>query len=237
MAIRACSLNNSSSTTLFSNHHALPSKPCVQIPSYSTHHSPCVIKHNNSHLTVSENSLIIAAMAEAITLANAAAQAAKDAVSLTMALRETISMQTREDEDYYQEHSMVSRRRRRRRKRSREDEFRDWDSCSDLMRGGVAWSERSRYLTRRQEGEFSSYIKVKFKPEKMDDNRKEPCLKLHQLLVGQRKDLMKRCCWELESAEKGSPSATRGLSLPLQRHTRAKDWASRTSSRFTSCSF
>lgn len=74
-------------------------------------------------------------------------------------------------------------------------------------------------------------------PEKMDDNRKEPCLKLHQLVVGQRKDLMKRCCWELESAEKGSPSATKGLWLPLQRHTRAKDWASRTSSRFTSCSF
>lgn len=143
---------------------------------------------------MSENSLIIAAMAEAITLANAAAQAANDAVSLAMALSETISMQTKEDKDFWEEQDLVTRRRRRRRKSSREDEFGDWDSCRDLMEGGAAWSERSRYLTRRQEGEFSGYIKVKFKPEKMDDNRKEPCLKLHQLVVGQRKDLMKRCC-------------------------------------------
>lgn len=113
---------------------------------------------------MSENSLIIAAMAEAITLANAAAQAANDAVSLAMALSETISMQTKEDKDFWEEQDLVTRRRRRRRKSSREDEFGDWDSCRDLMEGGAAWSERSRYLTRRQEGEFSGYIKVKFKP-------------------------------------------------------------------------
>ncbi|KAJ0975620.1 hypothetical protein J5N97_017585 [Dioscorea zingiberensis] len=157
MAIRSYSLK-SSSTTPFSVHHTLSSKPCVQIPSYSTLLAPCIIKHNNTHLTVSENSLTIAVMAEAVALANAAAQAAKDAVSSAMALSEIKSMQTKVEREYLQEHGLVARRRQRR-KRMRGGEFVDLDSCRDLMEGCVSRSERSGYLTRRQEGEFSAYLK------------------------------------------------------------------------------
>ncbi|KAJ0975613.1 hypothetical protein J5N97_017578 [Dioscorea zingiberensis] len=153
-----CGVWGISSTIPFSVHHTLSSKPCVQIPSYSTLHAPCIIKHNNTHLTVSENSLTIAVVAEAVDLANAAAQAAKDAVSSAMALSEIKSMQTKVEREYLQEHGLVARRRQRR-KRMRGGEFVDLDSCRDLMEGCVSWSERSGYLTHRQEGEFSGYLK------------------------------------------------------------------------------
>ncbi|KAJ6853114.1 RNA polymerase sigma factor sigD, chloroplastic-like [Iris pallida] len=141
MAMRACSLNRS----LPLYYSPVPSsKPAFQIP-YAQ--SSSVLKQNSTSAFLSEDALTVAAIVEAVSLANAAAKAAKDAVSSAHAL----------------EGSRTEALRRKRRTRSRSGvEFREDDDESGrrFVEGCSSRLERSKYLTRRQEAEFSLCLKV-----------------------------------------------------------------------------
>ncbi|XP_020254230.1 RNA polymerase sigma factor sigD, chloroplastic-like [Asparagus officinalis] len=101
-----------------------------------------------------DDSFTIAAIVEAVSLANAAAEAAKDAVSSALVL-EQLEIGGGDG----------CRRRRRMRKRKRMmgvfSYFEDDEGLGgNVVKGSLSKSERSRYLTRRQEAEFSVSLKV-----------------------------------------------------------------------------
>ncbi|XP_008806591.1 RNA polymerase sigma factor sigD, chloroplastic [Phoenix dactylifera] len=168
MVVRACSLN----TALPPPHAVLP-KPSAQIPVSSPSLYSSTIG-NGSH-SVSEEPPTIAAITEAVKLANSALQAARDAMSLALALGEiTSSMQANHEkqqmeleqyEGAFKKNAMAAwRRRRRKRRKNRKLSINDDDEADEyssryLMEGCSSRSERSRYLTPREEAEFSHYLK------------------------------------------------------------------------------
>lgn len=127
---------------------------------------------------MSEEPLTIDAMTEPVKLANSAVQAARDAMSLARALGEiTSSMQANHKKQQMEldrfggilkKNSMAAWRRQRRRRRKNQklsisdDGKDDEDSSRYLIEGCPSRSERSRYLTPREEAEFSRYLKVSF---------------------------------------------------------------------------
>ncbi|XP_010922212.1 RNA polymerase sigma factor sigD, chloroplastic [Elaeis guineensis] len=174
MVVRACSLNTSSPASVsISLPHAVLPKPSAQIPLSSSSPYSSTIRHG-SH-SVSEEPLTIAAVIEAVKLANSAVQAARDAMSLALALGEIRSsmssdpkkqqMELEQDEGIFKKNSMAARRRQRRKGRKNQklsisdDNKDDEDSNSYLIEGCSSRSERSRYLTTREEAEFSRYLK------------------------------------------------------------------------------
>ncbi|ONK79251.1 uncharacterized protein A4U43_C01F4460 [Asparagus officinalis] len=142
----SCSLNRSLATLSLPLTHSISSKTSVQIPQ-----SP---SKQSSNLVISDDSFTIAAIVEAVSLANAAAEAAKDAVSSALVL-EQLEIGGGDG----------CRRRRRMRKRKRMmgvfSYFEDDEGLGgNVVKGSLSKSERSRYLTRRQEAEFSVSLKV-----------------------------------------------------------------------------
>ena len=121
-------------------------------------------------------------MKDAVDLSRAAAQVAKEAVSSATAFEEITPVQSgrelllllrRKEEDSDErrcgDNAMTERRRRRRRKRSKaaglsgvDDDSEEDGIASRFLLGKTcsSRSERSKYLTSRQEAEFSCYLKV-----------------------------------------------------------------------------
>ena len=159
----ACSLNRPLAALSLPLPHSLPSKPSLQCsqspPSLS---STSTISKHSSNVMVTDDSFTIAAIVEAVSLASAAVEAAKDAVSSALALKQQLS------DGCLSENGVAAWRRKRMRKRKKTTAFCDSyedgvDSGWSLIKGCSSRSERSRYLTRRQEAEFSFYLKVYLK--------------------------------------------------------------------------
>ncbi|WOK95545.1 RNA polymerase sigma factor sigD, chloroplastic isoform X3 [Canna indica] len=178
MVTCACSINTASvSPTALSlpAHHVILPKPLspVQVPHYLPPPSPhsSVAMHGSC-----DEPPAISAMRYAVDLARAAAQAAKEAASsvdevASMRAAQELLPPLRGGEDSGSKVKAAAERRRRRRSKRRKaiglsgNEADDDDDDVDgrpsfLGEGCFSRSERSRYLTRRQEVEFSRYLKV-----------------------------------------------------------------------------
>ncbi|KAL0911326.1 hypothetical protein M5K25_019459 [Dendrobium thyrsiflorum] len=151
----SCSLSRSLASTLQApllHHHVQISKPSIHLlplPQQLTPPSPAIG--------------IIAAASEAVSLANAAAEAARDALLLAYALTEIDPSQLTNRLGFEQhENCLRDRRRRRRQRRGAELDVSGKDNVegSGLAESCLSKTERSRYLTRDQEAEFSSCLKV-----------------------------------------------------------------------------
>lgn len=156
----ACSINRSLATLSLPLSHSVPSKPSVQFPQSTSLLSTSTISKQNSNVILSDGSFTIAALVEAVSLANASAEATNDAISSALAPQQIGGEDAR-----FGESGMAARRRKRMRKRAKITELYDHsdddgDPARCLIKGRWSRSERSRCLTRRQEAEFSIYLKV-----------------------------------------------------------------------------
>ncbi|KAK8942445.1 hypothetical protein KSP39_PZI009375 [Platanthera zijinensis] len=146
------------------NHHAQLSKPLAHllpIPHLLPPSSPTVG--------------IISSATEAVCLANAAAEGASDALQLTRTLTEVDLSELSGGHGFERRRdSLRERRRQRRRQRSGvELDF----SERDVFEGSCcSKSERSRYLTRDQEAEFSSFLKVESMAEDTLNGKISSCV-------------------------------------------------------------
>ncbi|XP_064960522.1 RNA polymerase sigma factor sigD, chloroplastic-like isoform X2 [Musa acuminata AAA Group] len=189
MIMCACSVNTSSGapTTLsLPTHRVMLSKASsssAQASQPTTVISSPPSNYCSSHgsRVISRTPTTITAMKDAVDLSRAAAQVAKEAVSSATAFEEITPVQSgrelllllrRKEEDSDErrcgDNAMTERRRRRRRKRSKaaglsgvDDDSEEDGIASRFLLGKTcsSRSERSKYLTSRQEAEFSRYLK------------------------------------------------------------------------------
>lgn len=160
VATAITAFSNSSPTLPSISLHAIPSKPSVQILSPPS---------SFSNLLRSEDSLTVVAAAQAVTLANAAAQAARDAVSLSLTLTQMAFPEVHDlplEKDgtrlpYSEPKSLpaaVERNRRKKRRRLSESISADLSSSSTLCSSSS--SGNSRYFTPKEEADLTFYLKV-----------------------------------------------------------------------------
>ncbi|KAL5981841.1 hypothetical protein ACLOJK_015907 [Asimina triloba] len=139
--------SNRCSPTLQSiSSHAIPSKPSIQTSPASP----------SSLLLSADDSPTLAASVQTVSLANAAAEAALVAVSSTLALTETAFPANNEfqlEKERTPITSPVAQKRRRRTRREPELSKIGSNACF------ISPSSPSRYLTRREEVEFSFHLK------------------------------------------------------------------------------
>ncbi|URD96597.1 rna polymerase sigma [Musa troglodytarum] len=187
MIMCACSMNTSSGapTTLsLPTHRVMLSKASSSAqasqPTTVISSPPSNYCSSQSSRVISRTPTTITTMKDAVDLSRAAAQVAKEAVSSATALEEITPVQSgREllllrrkeegsDERRCGDNAMAERRRRRRRKRSEaavlpgvDDDSEEDGIASRFLLGKTcsSRSERSKYLTSRQEAEFSCYLK------------------------------------------------------------------------------
>ncbi|THU73154.1 hypothetical protein C4D60_Mb04t19820 [Musa balbisiana] len=189
MIMCACSVNTSSGapTTLsLPTHRVMLSKASsssAQASQPTTVISSPPSNYCSSHgsRVISRTPTTITAIKDAVDLSRVAAQVAKESVSSATAFEEITPVQSgRElplllrrkeegsDERRCGDNAMTERRRRRRRKRSKaaglsgvDDDSEEDGIASRFLLGKTcsSRSERSKYLTSRQEAEFSCYLK------------------------------------------------------------------------------
>ncbi|KAJ0975609.1 hypothetical protein J5N97_017574 [Dioscorea zingiberensis] len=92
-------------------------------------------------------------MAEAVALANAAAQAAKDTVSSAMALSEIKSMQTKVEREYLQEHGFGSTE-----KAKEEEDERRTKGRSDEKEGCIGLLQGAQRFDAKRGNKLSTYV-------------------------------------------------------------------------------
>lgn len=160
VATAITAFSNSSPTLPSISLHAIPSKPSIQTLSPPS---------SFSNLLLSEDSLTVAAAAQAVDLANAAAQAARDAVSLSLTLSlmafsevrdlpmEKGGTRLRRGEPKTASAAAVRKKRKKRRRLSGSIGA-DSSSCSTLQCSSS--SANSRYLTPKEEADLTLYLKV-----------------------------------------------------------------------------
>ncbi|XP_043691315.1 RNA polymerase sigma factor sigD, chloroplastic [Telopea speciosissima] len=164
---------------------------------------------------VSEDSAIITAAAEAVALANAAVEAARDAVfSASVLVEFSIEGQNgcQYEIDWLSElrdrkHALGTQKRKRRRKRKKVSEISDAASHGGRERRSSRPS-RSQFLTSREEAEFSSHLREGARLEAArrrigERGDGEPSTSHWARAVGmERRDLDKMLCEERESRER-----------------------------------
>ncbi|KAK9125238.1 hypothetical protein Scep_014084 [Stephania cephalantha] len=220
MATICASSSNHSPTLHTISLYSVPTKPSLRTlqPSPSSSH------HKHGLTLVSDDSLTVAVASEAVALANAAAQAAREAASSASALDDMpLSGSHEGDEFLCNSDGMMSlsgrrcvcgtRRRKRRRRRKKVDETSKVKDCIEEQ-----WMVRpssSGYLTRREELEFSQYIKEGAKLEEArrkiwKGKESEPTSSQWAETAGIKKEnLEKTLCGARESRERINSSYRR----------------------------
>ncbi|XP_077249468.1 sigma factor 4 [Tasmannia lanceolata] len=203
-------LANTSPTLPKVSPYAIPSKPSIQtlqtLPS---------LPFSSSSL-ISEDFLTISAAAQAVALANAAAQAARDAVSSALAVTE---MAFPEKHDFQCENDgistsydwkIVSGASKKKRKMGKISKVFNTDCVSrpGRVRRRSSKSTHSRYLTPREEAEFSLYLKEGARLEAAWKNIRElrkhdPSMCEWAEYVGMKKGDLEKKLWRVrESRER-----------------------------------
>ncbi|KAK9128757.1 hypothetical protein Syun_017554 [Stephania yunnanensis] len=220
MATICASSSNHSPSLHTISLYSVPTKPSHRTlqPSPSSSH------HKHGLTLVSDDSLTVAVASEAVALANAAAQAAREAASSASALDDMpLSGSHEGDEFLCNSDGMMSlsgrrcvcgtRRRKRRRRRKKVAETSKVKDCIEEQ-----WMVRpssSRYLTRREELEFSQYIKEGAKLEEArrkiwKGKESEPTSSQWAEMAGIKKEhLEKTLCGVRESRERINSSYRR----------------------------